>query len=287
MGENWVYLLQGASPESFRLKVLSDELGCVAAESVAYVRENAIWVSGTSICMADGYRVINLTADKIDTIKDINPTSACVLNDVYYVSYRPGLYPRDTLFPYDELYPSAVIGTGDIEEGVIAIDFKRGNGYSYKIIEYDSVISIGIYNGGIYMVSGAVDLVFLPCNAVLDCDGFLFCSQYSLNLMNIYGSQGFAELTYISPQFIDQSFSTLKEYDKVRINFKGVFTIEVLFDNQESIVISQIDNTNSDENIALIGIPNANNKSHSIGFKVVGRGILRSIQYSWKPRELV
>ena len=91
----------------------------------------------------------------------------------------------------------------------------------------------------------------------------------------------------MSPILIDGSYTTLKEYDKVRIIYRGIFHIKVLFDNdrvvQEKTIISLDDKNNE---YALIGIPNADNKAYSIRFIIQGVGVLHSLQYTYKYREL-
>jgi len=300
LGERYTYLLVGNQPQNFRLKVLSNVLGCQAKESIAYVNERAIWLGEDGIYVADGYTIRNLTGNKIKDIGQIMPTSAMVVNDVYYLHYRPQLTPSEELYPSDTLYPSGALGVNDIEDGIIAIDFKRGNGYSYEILDFQGLASVGIRNGQPYCVTSIANVIFLPCDEPLECDAYLQCSQYDLNLLGDRHYGDFASLVYISPQFIDGSFSTLKQYEKVRLNVLGEFKVKVIFSNGETVVEKDI-YTKADENlmellsgdevsfdrdsVEIVGIPNNNNLSYSIGFIIEGIGVIKSIQYSWKNRE--
>ena len=39
------------------------------------------------------------------------------------------------------------------------------------------------------------------------------------------------------------------------------------------------------DNVVTLGVPNNDNFSYSIAFVIEGVGVVKSIQYSWKPRE--
>ena len=102
--------------------------------------------------------------------------------------------------------------------------------------------------------------------------------------MDVLTTQGYAALDYKSPKLSNGTLSTLKEYDKIRINFIGSFNFKALFLNEEVVVDEDI--ISEDFSTVILGIPNNNNKSESIQFEVVGTGKIRSIQYSYKMREL-
>ena len=96
-----------------------------------------------------------------------------------------------------------------------------------------------------------------------------------------------APMDYISPLMVDGTTATLKEYDKVRIVFKGIFKVQVLFDNDRLIVERNIQSVADwAYDFALLGIPNEDNKAYSIRFAVQGRGVVKGIQYTYKYREL-
>lgn len=281
-------LLQGTLPNNFHLKQLSDQLGCVGQASVAQVADSAVWLSHNGFCMANGYRIEDITASKIDNLADLYPTGACVHNQVYYLSFKPALFPEGTLYPSDLLYPGATQGTLGIDQGIIALDFKRGRGFSYKIINYPKAVAVGIVNGQVYVSTGAPNEIFIFCEEPLGCDDFIQCSAYSLNRMNIYElDTGLTSLIYLSPKFTDGGVATLKEYDKIRINFRGKFNVKVLFSNSNIILDQDIESIGADvDTFEMLGIPNKENKSYSISFLVTGEGTVRSIQYSWQPRGL-
>jgi hypothetical protein len=145
------------------------------------------------------------------------------------------------------------------------------------------------------IISGKSDTEAFECDAPAfpECLDFIKCGGLELNylskdLIDTFGSLGDSrEIKYISPLFVDGSTTTLKEYDKVRIRFRGIFRISILFDNDRLVhrrtIVSLVD---LDYDYAMIGIPNNDNKAYSIRFIVEGRGVIYGIQYSWKPREL-
>ncbi len=295
-GNEYTYLLLGSDPSNFRLKVISNILGCISRSSIAYLKDSVVWLSKTGICLANGYQILDLTSDKIETVVGIEPTSACVLNEVYYLSFKPSLYPTEELFPSDTLFPGGAIGTGDLSEGIIYLDFKRGRNYSYGIFDFKSITSLGVVDGKLYNITSIPNTIFMDCTNPLLCDDYLQCTEYELNVMNKRVGSDVKKLRYVSPIFIDGSYSTLKQYDKIRINLTGTFDIKAVFSDgsvavEESVSIKEkiavIEGEIVTKNdITTIGIPNSHNTSYSIAFIINGYGVIKSIQYSWKNREL-
>ncbi len=286
LGRFYVSLLIGTDANNFRLKVLSDQLGCIGKESIAHIGDSAMWLSHKAFCMTNGYTITDITSHKIDDISGIFPTSAVVDNQVYYMSFKPDLFPAKDLYPADTLFPSTVLGTSVVEEGIIAIDFRRGSDFSYKTIIYENVRYVGIANGGVHV--GNIGALTTDCSVPMftPCDESIFCSSYVMSRMNVDIGQALMPLYYKSPFLIDGSITTIKEYDKIRITFKGTFLIKVLFDNGYVVLKQKIESL-EETKFTLLGIPNARNKSHHISFEVYGTGVITGIQYSWKPRELV
>jgi len=299
LGRGYVYLLFGASPTSFRTKVVSDYLGCITNKSIAYYNERVLWLGVDGIMASDGYSVQNLTYRKIDSITSMNISSAAVANDVYYLSFKPVRVPSTILVPSNDLYPGSVRGASleddGFTEGLIALDFRRGNQYSYLYQAYNNVTSLGIYKGELYLILDGTKEPIL-CEQTFKCNT-VFCYGEQI-LAKLGGSLGatYKKLSYVSPQLIDGSYATLKEYDKVRINFVGKFNVTIIFANLTNVIETVIDSPKvitselellaDADSVAIIGIPNDNNKSYSIQFKVEGVGIVKSIQYSWSNREL-
>lgn len=286
LGQFSTSLLYGSDPQNFRLKLISDQYGCLGPESIAYIGDSVIWLSNKQIVMSNGYKIMDITAFKIDRVKGLVPTGAVVENETYYMSFQPGLFPSDTLYPADDLYPDAVEGTSLIDQGILALDFKRGNDFSYKLISYDDVRSLGLVDSNIHVSTGSYAGNEISCEETLftDCLSFINCSPFELNVMNIYQGQGLARQQYVSPKFIDSGYSILKQYDKVRVILRGDFTIKVYLD--ENLVIERLIESDPEVNSDhLIGIPNKDNNGYYIRFEVIGVGNVSSIQYSWKNRE--
>ena len=187
------------------------------------------------------------------------------------------------------MYPNIIDGTAGLDEGIIAMDFKRGNGYSYKLISYPNIHALGMVRGEVHVSTGRAKDGRVECDSVMfpNCFfGFSTCSGYSYNRMSVYNGQGLTKLYYISPRMADGSLATLKQYDKIRVVYTGLFNIKVVFDNGEIAVERDTANLEELEGIITIGIPNNNNLSQFIRVIVEGVGYISSIQYSWKPREL-
>ena len=320
MGDRWVYLLQGDQPQNFKLKQISDKVGCKGHHSIAYIDNYAIWLSNHGLVRSDGFSLDFITKDKIENVQNVDPMGATALNHIYYLAYGPSLFPSNTLFPKDELYPQGVKGTGAIDQGIIICDFKRGRGFSYQIRDLQTVQYLGQADGEICVTWGKSEHHAFDCDEVAyeDCLGFQICSGYEMaylnkrqrlvdtyftprenlfprnrlfptNLINVdmeYVATS-DDVFYTSPILIDGSYATLKEYDKVRVIYRGIFTITVMFDNDRVVREKTLVSLNDENNeYALIGIPNSDNKAYSIRFAVQGVGIIHSIQYTFKYREL-
>lgn len=299
LGLGYVYLIYGTSPSSFRRKVVSDYIGCISAKSIAYYNDKVLWLGTDGVMMSDGYAVKNITYRKISRISAIDISSAVVANDVYYMSFKPAMVPSDTLFPADDLFPGGATGIiteeGGSTEGIMAMDFRRGNMYSFHHLEYLNSLSLGIYKGELYMVLDGTKEPIL-CAQTFNCSTPFCYGEQILAKLGGTDTDIYKKLSYISPQLIDGSYSTLKEYDKVRVNYIGQFTVSVIFSDGTEAIVQEISSKNLvyseqdlkglSDDVAIIGIPNDNNQSYSIQFKIEGRGIVKSIQYSWKNREL-
>ena len=296
MGETWINLLQGTDPLNFRLKVLSDKVGLVDASSISYIDQNVIWLANHGICLSDGYTIRQLTADRIEDIQGIRPTGAQTLNNIYYMAFKPELFPAEDLFPSDTLYPNAVVGTGGIDQGILTLDFKRGNGFAYKIIDVPDIVYLDKLDGEIAIETGDFskplwencdEPAFFDCFDWVECDSaeISYLNKFQLDMLNQLDH--LAEIDYLSPLMVDGTTATLKEYDKVRVIFKGIFKVQVLFDNDRLIMERNLQSVAEwSYEHAIIGIPNEDNKAYSIRFRVQGRGVVKGIQYTYKNRDL-
>jgi hypothetical protein len=296
-GKTYTYLLYGNSPQTFKVQIISDSLGCISAESIAYYNDSCIFLGVDGIYAISGVSIQNITSNKIRNISGLNISSAAVANNVYYLAYKPTIYASNDIVPSNTLYPGGTKGTANntSSQGILAIDFRHGNGYSYNIYSYDATLSIGVSRGLLHTVQYLPNLPIV-CNATIYCTDVFCLGDYTLMPLVPTTTAVFKKLRYNSPQLIDGSYSTLKEYDKVRINFIGSFNVKVIFSNKDvvidvDIVSSKYVNTNGElytakDEVVTLGIPNNNNKSYSIMFIIEGKGIIKSIQYSWKTREL-
>ncbi len=296
MGETWTNILKGNSPLNFNLKVVSDKVGMVNCSSLAYIDQNAVWLASHGVVLSDGYSIQQLTADRIEDIQGIRPTGAATLNNVYFMAYKPQLFPSDGLLPSPSLYPNAVKGTGGVDQGILTLDFKRGNGFSYRILDFYEVTYLSSLDGEIAIINGnSIDSGFPVCDDIgfPNCDDWMPCSGFELAYINKFDPSmleqldHLADIDYISPLMVDGTTVTLKEYDKVRVVYKGVFKITVMFDNDRVILERTIQSRAEwTYDYAMLGIPNDDNKAYSIRVRVEGRGVVKGIQYTYKMREL-
>ncbi len=300
------HVLRGSDVSDFVLRRISDQVGCSDFRSIAYVSKSAIWFAKGQWVMTDGNNLELITYDKIDFPSNITPLGAEVVNNVYHMAYGKALYPSNELFPSDELFPNAPTNPDDIiENSIVTIDFKRGNGYSFGITTYESVEALGVIhntvNYGRKILNNNVPFVFDdPCEVQLtDCQMQAKCSvipgvgDWETYQSIVFDraipdySAGLEELVYLSPKAINGSRTNLKEYDKIRLVYRGNFLVQLYAENGDLIVEDLIrSDTSKVDAYAMIGIPNKENKSYSITAKITGKGVVDSIQYTWKGREL-
>ncbi len=296
MGDYYTNILKGTQPSNFVLRLLSDKIGCREASSIAYIDTTAVWLSYHGVVMSDGFAIRQLTADRIEDISGLNPTGAEVINNIYFLSYKPILTPDDELYPNDDLFPDGVVGTGGVEQGIITLDFKRGNGFAYKVYTFDQVQYIDVLDGKIGVIHGDPEVPGFPdCNETgfPDCWDFFACSGMELAYLHAFPQdqlelKHLAEMEYMSPLLVDGSTAMLKEYDKVRVIYRGIFDLKIYFDNDREVQSQHFESPGErglDFTETVIGIPNNDNKAYSIRFHITGRGTIKGIQYSYKFRE--
>ncbi len=295
-GDSWCNILKGNDPMNFVLRELSNDIGMVDAQSLNYIDQSAIWLSNNGVCASDGYSIQQLTVDRIENIHGIRPAGSAVKNNTYYLAFKPELYPAPNLYPSPDLYPNGVRGTGGIDQGILTMDFKRGQGYAYKVLDIVDVTYIAELDGEVAAIKGVPgQALFAECEspAYDDCSEFSSCTGWELayidkvNIGMLFDYDNLAELDYISPLMIDGTTTTLKEYDKVRVLFKGRFALQVLFDNDRLISEIYLDSSTIENYTFMeMKIPNEDNRAYSIRFKVTGKGIIKGIQYTYKMREL-
>jgi hypothetical protein len=295
MGDTWSSILIGNDPSNFRVKVLSEEVGLKNPQSISYINSETIWLSNHGLVLSDGNSINQLTSDKIEEMSGMVATGAQVLNNIYYMSFKPELYPSESLFPRESLWPNGVNGTAGVDQGIAVLDFKRGRGYSYKIIDHGDIEYLDKVDGTIGITRGDWATAVFDCgtSAFEDCLGFIICSGFELDYLNpdmevdLSNVKNAAKITYLSPLLIDGTNSTLKEYEHVRLLFRGIFNIKIYFDNDRLIQEVTIESKNAETyEYRKIGIPNEDDKAYSIRFKIEGRGSIKGIQYAFKYREL-
>ena len=88
-------------------------------------------------------------------------------------------------------------------------------------------------------------------------------------------------LEFKSGDMTEGVVTNLKEYDKLRVVFKGTFTIVVWLEDGTAI-IKEIDS--KEKTLQMIGFNNNKNRGTSLTYSVVGRGIIYAIDFVIKAR---
>lgn len=277
-------ILRGIGPENFFIKELSAIVGCTSHYSIAQYQGSIIWLSADSFNISDGYTIKDLTSNKIKNISGMYPRGTAVKNLVYFMTFGPILVPKTTIYPSKTLFPNAVISGVDISEGAVVIDFNIGNGFSYTMHTNKGIGNISVVYNKLLIGTKNSTVAFPDCSAKLACDYFLPLDYYISDFASTLTK--YKSMRYTSPMLIDNSYSTLKEYEKVRIVYTGSFTVSVTLDGSGQVMSRTFTDNDSTDSFIILGIPNSNNKGYGIQFHIEGTGTIKSIQYTWKPREL-
>ncbi len=288
--KTWVIV--GTQPLSFARYPISESIGCVNIKSVASHDGKAIWLSRVGFATSNGSNVINLSLDKIGRFKSVEPESAAFLDNRYFMAFSSSLYPANNLFPSDDLLPNVNPETGQgLEDGAIVIDFTSGSP-SFSSLADPLMRSLLVVNG---------DLQHLAVNSIVRSNLVTELGDANIvtesGIFNIvvqtkapstrcitFGNAPFREMKYVSPLLTEGSIGTLKQYEKIRIKFRGDFEVSAVNEHQE---VLQIENLISIRNTSTwINIPVSSNRGNGIQFKIYGQGVIESLMYTWTPMEI-
>lgn len=277
-------VLRGSGPENFFMKEISASVGCVGHHSIAQYQDSIMWLSADAFVMTDGFVLNDLTSNKIKNISGMYPRGTIVKNLTYLMAFGPILTPSISLLPAKTLFPNRVIGGTAISEGIIGINFTLGRMYSYSVIESKGIGNLGNVSAKLLQGSKVSTIAFPVCSTRLTEDYFLPLEFYLSDLGSVVSNPRI--FRYTSPMLIDTTYSTLKEYEKVRIVFSGSFTVVITLDGSGIVTSRTFSDSDSTDGFIILGIPNASNKGYGIQFDITGAGSIKSIQYTWKPREI-
>jgi len=277
-------ILRGTDPANFYMKELSNNIGCYSHFSIAHYQDSVLWLSGDAFVISNGSSISDLTSPKIKDIKGMYPRGALVKNMTYMMSFGPVLTPSTTLYPSTTQFPNGVV-SGGLSEGLVVIDFNHGRNYSYSLQEVIGVGNIGIVSNKLLCGTYNSTVAFPVCSTRLEESYFLPVTYLLSDLESTVTP--YKTMIYDSPVYIDSTYATLKEYEKVRIVYTGTFNVKVYLDGFGLTVEHSFDDNSSEDGFIIIGIPNSANKGYGISFSIVGEGVIRAIQYTCKPRELV
>jgi len=275
-------VLRGTGPETFYLKELSSNVGCMSHYSIAQYQASVMWLSADAFNISDGFSLTDLTSHKIVNISGMYPRGTTVRNLTYYMTFGPTLTPKTTLYPSTTLFPNRVIGGVTMSEGIVCINFTQGRTYSYTLIESKGVGNIATVNAKALIGSKVSNIAFPVCSDHLLASYYLPMDYYLSDIGSVTTLP--KTMTFTTSMIVDGSYSTLKEYDKVRVIFTGSFTITVILDGVGAVITQSFTDADSSDGFFTVGIPNSNNKGYGIQYHIVGAGDIRAIQHTWQPR---
>ena len=207
------------------------------------------------------------------------------------MSFGSELYPSELLFPSNRLYPATSIdGNWFLPPGALVVDFSMGNP-SFSTLLDEGLSQLLVHNNMLHQLSYEVpesqNLVTENTinNIVTESGFFNITAQKDTGVTLSQTLEGgeLRELTYVSPLLTEGSIGTLKQYEKIRVMFRGDIVIKIEDENNEEM---QTEAFSSAKLISVwVGIPVGQNRAHGIQFKITGNCIVNSIMYNWTPKE--
>jgi len=312
IGDNWATALIGSDPTNFKLRTLSNSIGCVGKESIGLIKGDAIWLSNKGIVISNGYDIKLLTNDRVYINSSLSPLDSLIVNEKYYLILGEPFKPNHDLYPNDYLFPNTMPYTNT---SIMEIDFTKGRGYALQYIELENTKtyrSLSNINGFVSIISQGIDSDFdkFRVSSFIDTDTIyvetLFTPEddlypsntlYPKNVLSFEYKDNFSLLegVYLSPAF-DEGFPTiLKEYEKVRIQYKGDIKVFIWITNtypekpynfreMGEPIISDKASSYDKEDTLEIGIPNNYDKGYSICFGIIFKGYVKGIEWNYQIR---
>lgn len=263
--ERQTWLVTGDTPSRFRRHLLSASEGCISNQSLAVYNGMAIWLSDNGIVSSDGSSVNSITMGKLDRLTGIDPLSATIHNNTYYLGYTEQMYPSDTLLPDDTLYPTTVESNQEFPTGIYIVDFSFGD--PRILFSYQEEI-------GYMDTAGAFLDQIIPVNN----EGVI-----TNNRLHMFNGDFLQDIVYVSPLHTEGSIGFEKQYEKARIVFQGSFTV-ILRDHNGAVMAQQ--DIQSDFLVSeWVGVSPSNNRGFGIQYDIRGSGVIVSLSHVWTPRE--
>lgn len=92
------YLVTGTTPETLSSYLLSSNQGCIKHKSIKFLANTLMWLSHDGLCASTGTDIQVITRPKLGKVVLVNPKSAAVYDDVYYLAYEDYILCADFRF---------------------------------------------------------------------------------------------------------------------------------------------------------------------------------------------
>jgi len=299
---NKTWVLTGLDPINFAKYLISESDGCIAAQSLAVLDGQAIWLGQNSFLASSGANVQDISSAKIGSIKGLDPRSATIYNRAYLCSFSGTLVPSNELIPgpdggpdddpdVGDLVPGSTSGSLALKEGAVIIDFSFGNPV-FSTIALKGLGDLGYYDGYLYGITNPEtepsNIVTEDATSNIITESGLFnivaevpASSASVN--RLFNGVNLSRIDYASPLLTDGSIGMLKQYEKIRITYVGDIEVTVISDNWDTMQHQRLSSTRRTSE--WLGIPVSSNRAYGIRINIKGLGTVDSILYTWTPWE--
>jgi len=242
--------------------------------------------------MSNGSNVINISISKLGRLVEMTPLGAAFIDKRYFMSFGGTLYPSNELFPSDDLYPGTALNAdyNSLQAGIIIIDMSGQSpifstivdtdiGYVYEAEETLFQIATRDYNTSNYVTENGVS------NIVTEDGKFNITAETSESfpLSETFNGEELRRVNYRSPLLTEGSIGVFKQYEKVRITYRG--TLKIVISNDKHKILQTAELFSAGRVSEWVSIPVAYNKGYGIAFSLVGKCIVDSLLYTWTPKE--
>lgn len=126
------YLVTGTTPETLSSYLLSSNQGCIKHKSIKFLANTLMWLSHDGLCASTGTDIQVITRPKLGKVVLVNPKSAAVYDDVYYLAYEDYILCADFRFGL-----AFYMITGDIDSFHVASNklWYSAGGKLYSMFE--------------------------------------------------------------------------------------------------------------------------------------------------------
>ena len=293
MSAHKTWLVAGSSPLQFAIHTLSLNEGCMSAATIATKDGSAIWRTDSGFVMSNGSSLQNISLNQVGRLENIEPYGAVFIDNRYILSFGGSLYPSNELYPSDDLHPSDIISDGiALPKGAIVIDFTMGKPIYSTITDvvmgYITTAENEVYQlsgegtsqSNITTEDGAFNLITESGHSNIVAD-----VTAGASLSKMFNGKSLREIEYRSPVYTEGSIGAQKQYEKVRIVYNGIGTIEIKDElGNEFLTVTLASSSRVSQ---WLNIPVEFNKGFGIQYKITGVLVVDSLQWVWTAKEIL